>query len=471
MFNPFKFEVSSVLDGLALQITPRTIRIPLRSRVHAEIMLTRFGGSLPVRMKNESDFDYNNRVTAWFETILQSLLRGESNLFNSQSQRLLREDLTSDPFLSGINGQRGTNNIDIIYNNRFPPASSRNTNRQRTWEAIPIACVIYVVCQCIASDELTREKLNSYAAKNYYAPSLLQELINSNRRSRCGNFDIIPVFESLSTDLLDIAELTSTIFDLDFLRTDQGLSMLFSFFARLHMHPDNYIKMTPLKSVNINSGFTTTLNALSLEPITWSSSSSPEAVTVRRAERTLSNKIEGSDIVLTQQIPAPIPPYSSEFEVNLLPGHSYPRNPHECHVYDSFIMHRQLLQDSGENQFFIGFFSPVGMLDYSTDNLATYVALRGSHNLSNRSFQKDDKLTDSSNNFDEKLNDSKQDKTSSLTDQSVKRKPKKFNNKLDSFKFQGSRKVKQLFNLLLNLFEARRLNQRQFIKLSLALID
>lgn len=383
-FNPFQLsKPSDNMVGLSLFIKPQRFRISLRSKIWLELYFIRLGGSFPERTTGESDTDFKNRLSSWLESIFQSLLMQEGMKYSNADARIIRDELTNEPLLSGLTGGRGSNNVDIIYNDRFPPSSTRFTNRQRTYESVPIAGLLYLVCQALASDGEIRDKLNVFASAGHYAPAILQELMKSNRSSRCQNFDLYPIVGNLTDSILQLLGLEKTFLDYKYLRTDAGLVATFSFFSRLNQMPGNYVKMVKLQPVILPSGETTTLNALSNETLTWSEQSKPAEVSITRVERELvSTTLLGSRETTLVPVPSMVPPYSGDTEIRLLPGHSYGENVNEVHFMDSYIMGRTLLNPDG-TRFIIGQFSPSGVFDGNTLNLALYIVLRGAGEIHN----------------------------------------------------------------------------------------
>lgn len=384
--NFFNFPVETTFSMLSLRTINRSYRLSRRSKVFMEIFFLRFGGQFPVRTRFLTEMDFQKAVRAYFTSVLQILHAAEANTYSSSPHKHFREDITQHPLLSGIYAGRGSNNTDSFYNDRVPPVLFKTDSRSRTYNSVPIASIIYIVCQCIASDSGIRDSINSYAAQGHPCPLILQELLLGNRDSRCGNFQVAPCSIGLDSKTISICGLKNTILDIDYIKTTSGLASLFSFFSYLHNASDNYVKCSTFKPVILVSGETTTLNSLSCEPITWSTSDTPVLTTIQRVSETVRGK-PGLSSSVNVPIPANVPPYASDFEVKVLPGHSYGEHPHLVHVWDSFIVGRRLEEPDGSQQI-IGVYSPSVQFDFDNINLAYYVCKRGAGDLPNSTTQK-----------------------------------------------------------------------------------
>lgn len=356
---------------------------PLESNISMTSAFTFFHGEYPIRLKNESDDQFKDRKNTWFSTGLQLVHSQESSMFPLPGHRFIREELVNDPILRNCYGQRGGFAHDRYSSNNFPPMLTTTSQRQRTFESVPLCFVIYMVSNMLASSDVTRHKLAQFENGKRPVPKLLNELIKSNRSSNCGNFNIKPTSTGLPAHVVSEFDLHGTVFDLDFLKSDSGLLAIFDFFSRLAQYPDIYIPMENYQHIDLNAGNTTTLNAISVESVEdkFSSSVSQSFGSPLIKERGVSSgpikviKISPSD---TRQ---PV-------VVKLLPGHAYGSSCNGVHVTDSYLFSRKLINND-KSTLYVGQFSgsliPTGM----TQQYALYVVKRASFQLENKPSGKD----------------------------------------------------------------------------------
>lgn len=293
-------------------------------------------------------------------------------MFPSASNRIMREELTSDPLFSGASGSRGSNNVDVFYNDRFPPASTSNTNRQRTYDNIPLAFLLYSVCFALANNASIRDQINVFLAQGPMIPVFFQEKLNSCRRSTCGNLRITPTSGAfVPVEILESLLLRNSIFDMEYLVTPQGLSSIFGFFGRLHGYSDSYIPLMKGYPVLLDSGFQTTECSVTCETAGFS-----PAPTTRTETRTQA-RISGTPTAQTTTIVA-VPQFSPGISpdklVKLAPGNAYGMSANLVQVLDSWLLDRTL--GDGTNQIIVGIYGATADIQIQSFNQSAYMIQR-----------------------------------------------------------------------------------------------
>lgn len=226
----------------------------------------------PTAQKGETKKSLSDRRRKWFEKVLQTLGYQESLKFSSADNRILREEITNDPILKNLVYARGSSNIDINTNTKYSPAIVKDSYRQRTFESVPIACLLYYSSAAIASSQSVRAIVNEYAAKGFKIPRILDEFLKSTRQSTIGPGFLTPGVKSLPSSVITDLGIAKTLFDFDWLLTRDGITAFMAFTSRLHQFEGNYIDFVDFSSaVPFNAGYQTTAMA-------WTSSKPSQSV-------------------------------------------------------------------------------------------------------------------------------------------------------------------------------------------------
>jgi len=427
-----------------------------RSFVYYSNAIQYIAGATPTRSTGESDADYTRRLTEWLESYLNAGGIQENILFPDASHRIMREELTSDPFLTGATAMRGSNNVDVFYNDRFPPASTRNTNRQRTFENVPIAFLLFSVCSCLANDIDIRDKINVYLASGAPIPKFFDEKLKSARRSTCGNFYISPTVAGLfTTEIRTLLNLNNTIYDYDYLRSDMGLSAVFSFFARLSQYPQCYISFVQGKPVLPDSGFTTTETALTTEQASYS----PSPTT--RTERRVLAASPAPIVVPNTLVPQSVTPVHPDYVLRVLPKHSYGDRVNQVQAIDSYINGRTLFDtESTARPILVGQFSPTGEVNLNSFNVPGYMILRVSGQIHNSDDLKSHELTKPTSVVDELP------VHNTTTNEGKKRSATRFNKSKDSRQQRRfTNGINNFVSVIVSLLKEKLISSTQFTNL------
>lgn len=377
--SPFKSLMhENVLDAIGIVLTYKRTLEAFSSEADVYNTLVYFGGDYPILQTGESPDDYKKRVELWFTSALQMIHSQECSKFSDPEQRFIREELINDPFLRNVVGQRGSVAIDRHSTNQFPPALTRADQRQRTFESIPLCFVIWYTCQFVASNGANRSDLAVFQTGNRPVPTLLNELIKSNRQSNCGNFQITPTSSGLPQNVVSILDLQGTALDPAYLSSPSGLNALYDFFSRLNQYPGNYVPMEPYQHVELQAGNTTTLNSISIEsaPDVFTTSTTASYGGPNIVEKGLA---PGSTKV--KQISLTDGNYPGVIKV--LPGNAYGTSINGVHAADSFLLRRHLKDKSGI-QVFIGQYSESLIPSSMTTNYALYVVMRAVMQIVNK---------------------------------------------------------------------------------------
>lgn len=425
------------------------------------------GGTIPQRQPNEADDAYALRSTQWLENVLNAFLLQEGQMFSQSSQRIMRDELTSDPFLSSAAGSRGSSNQDVFFNDRFPPTSTKNINRQRTFDSVPIAALLYTICFSLANDFEIREIINRLVVQGTPVPVFFMEKLKSCRQSAAGPFFIRPIVIDLIPDtFLDLLDLKNTVWDYKYLRSEQGLTALFQFFARLSKYVGSYIEFTDnVKPIIIDAGFQTTETAFSFEPF-FSSAERQVQQQNTRIEKRVYAQVKGIPMVSsTTDVaqPAIVPPLPDSLFGRILPEHSYGLKPNMVQFVDSFLLRRSLL-DYDKKPIIIGFFSPTGEINASTFNYVMYVVGRVTGQIHNGN---EFTIPDTQTEEDSKPSSTSGARAHKHGNTSAKggRKRWKPNDKSEFI----SKSAHRFFNVMKALLENQFINSNQFTRLVLGL--
>lgn len=294
------------------------------------------GTPVPVQQTAESSSDFQSRLQRYWEQFLQNFGFQENITYASRDQATLREELSNEPLLRNCSSQRGADNTDINLNSRISPASVTSNLRQRTYDAVPIASVLYFACSAIASSEDARPLINEFAGKGMKIPRFLHEMLQVNRRSTLGPIIISPSFISLPNAVLTQLNLLNTIFDFNYLVTRAGIASLFSLLARISNYDSNYIEFVEYSTAfPMESGFTTTMMSFTVIPI----------ITALFVPVTFTASATGSTTTVATYN-APMNPNTSMY---LHPSNTYEKGiPNGAHLFDAYLQQRQIIDSSGK---------------------------------------------------------------------------------------------------------------------------
>lgn len=372
------------LINLGINLEPRTQFLRVHSDINFDAMATSIAGTMPVPLDGEKPLSFQQRLTTWWEVYLNALGDQEHSNFPDPKQRTLRDELTSDPILGSLAATRGSANTDVFYNNRFPPASTRTVQRQRTYDNVPLAGILYPVLLCLANDFSVRQKINVRVSLGTPIPAFFQEKLNSCRQSVCGNLNITPTVSGVFSDeVIELLNLKGTIYDYRWLTSDVGLDALFSFFGRINSYSSNYIKFVTGKPVPINAGFTTTETSVTCETGLYEQ---PLVHYERRsrASTTGVNAVSAEKTVDITPVPSTVDSVKDDTLLRIAPGHSYGQTANQIQLVDSYIMNRTLI-DGSSQPITIGLLGPTCQVSSSTLNIALYAIKRVVHDIHNSS--------------------------------------------------------------------------------------
>jgi len=136
--------------------------------------------------------------------------------------------------------------------------------------------------------------------------------------------------------------LEKTLFDINYLVTEQGIERLIDFYNLLFNYKGNYVEFNLFSQpINIQSPNTTTATAWSLD----FTESSTKTVNIEYQETVPAP--QGSDTAPTINIRS----YTATVQINtvlrLHPNHSYGHNLNDIHLMDSYILQRRLIDKTG----------------------------------------------------------------------------------------------------------------------------
>jgi len=461
--------IEKQLQNIGITVEDRIQRFQSYSCVLFRGQFEEIAGPIPERLADETDAIFKPRIQEWFETILNAASQQEGMMFADAPQRIMRDELTSDPFFSGAAGSRGSSNQDVFYNDRFPPTSTRNVNRQRTFDNVPVAFLLYTVTFCLANDFTIRSEINRFINEGTPVPTFMYEKLKSCRRTLCGPFFIDPIVSNFIPDpILDLLGLRNTIWDYKYLRSSIGLQALFSFFARIHTFSGNYIEMkTDCKPVILDAGHQTTETALSFESF-FSSQEQQKLNQNTRIERRVYAQISGVPLI-GDQASVPIPSFTPQAKdaifARILPQHSYGEKPNLIQVVDSYLLSRVLL-DRDFNRIVIGFFSSTGEINSSTFNTVLYSIMRVSGQIHN-----DGDLTRvTAQNDDVKFETEGTQRAGSARKGKANNGKKKANTWQKPDRSSFTKSALRFFNVVKSLLENNFINSTQFTRLVLGII-
>lgn len=377
---------------LSFVLTPLSAFLNLYSQIRFLFALQTLAGTPPSAADFTERDEYLNALRVWFENFLQALESQEASVFAGPPYRQFRESLVSDPFVARLFSVRTGGNIDVLLNNRYSPQQNSFIMRERGFQEVPIAGLLFFGCYAIASNQNIRQSVNNKIASGIKVPVILQELLNSHRVPRTGYFNVNFGFVSLPDYILDDLNIRGSIFDASYLATDLGLEAFFSFLSRISINSGCYIKMQIGRPVTLQSGETITITAINIEPIT-------------DPNQTLQTQIPNISIesgVRNLGLGIVMPPFSQagnriqypsvlalnqDTVATLLPTHSYGNSVNGVHLVDSFLFGRALIfqdQDNSlNNQMGLFPLSQAVRLTVSNLNFAAYIIYRGSGMLQN----------------------------------------------------------------------------------------
>jgi len=382
IFNPLAVDLQ--LTVIPIRVQPRRVRISLSSRINTELALLKLDGTKPTSV-SPLTAEQTEEWREWFIRVCQTALAGESRCWPTKAHQTVRGMLTEEPLLRGCYGGTGTPSEDNITNSRFNPTLRSYQTRSRSYQEVAISVILFIVCTHIATNVETRELLNRSILPGMKVPSVLNEKLKCIRKSQCGNFEIVPDSVDLPIELLQACNLTGTVFDYAFLRTQNGINAFLDLCQSINNDPDNYISMSELELIQLSAGYQTTQNALTCEP---------DPSTQVLVSRTVSNQQLRSQAVATGSTPPvitftnlPFPGLPGVFPdiLRCLPGHSYgtsvnPIQATDAWVYGQRLMNMEPLQPV---PFLIGDISESAQFDVSNSSIAYYMAKRGAGFITN----------------------------------------------------------------------------------------
>lgn len=339
-------------------------------------MLTLIVGlPLPVRQAQEDDRAYFGRYMNFLMMFTNQIGLQEQLNFSKAEERILREEITQDPFTKGFALQRGPINNDLLTSDRKGFSRLATQTRERTFESTSLCALIWVSSTVISHSQEARNYINSLVGTNFKIPRLLVEKLQSIRQSTCGSLFITPIITPIFGLLLDGLDLRRTVWDFEWLVSKAGIDTYLSFISRLANYPANYIEMTELKeTILFNSGFTTTATSWSLETVP----SRTPIVTTPVKFFQVSTDASGQRIETEATYDATV--ITSEQKVlKLVPNNSYLNKPNMAHGVDSFIWGSNLYNTnlpSDDNKITMSSFSNGIYIDTSTQNFALYIVQR-----------------------------------------------------------------------------------------------
>lgn len=324
---------------------------------------------LSVRGQDETENDFLNRKRDWLERKLNAAHTIESSRFSSSHHRIFREEAVNIKLFNELVGQRGSDNTDINTTNRFAPARITTSSRQRTFDSVPVAFLIYVGCTIIASSEVARGHINKFAANGRIIPRYLSEQLSCTRQSNIGNIFITPTVLGLDPVLISELKLQNTIFDAEYLTSEIGVTAFLEMCSRLSMTDGNYIDFAKFeKPVPFISGNTTTFMAFSnvlRDDQSTHGYLKTEFVKNKKGEETATSS---TDFISTS--------FASHDYLTMLPNHSYGNMINGVQLFDARVQMRVIF-DSQSNAIGIGVYSPTNFYpSSSTQQLFAFIVDR-----------------------------------------------------------------------------------------------
>lgn len=318
-------------------IVKRTPELITASISQQEIVEQQLAAPLPVQQKDEPDDLFKQRLQDYWVLFLAQFSFQELLIFNSSSQMKLRAEISKDPFVRNCQAYQGAENIDIFSNNRISPNRQDVSIRTRSFEFTPVGSLLFFVCGIIAMSQEARVYINSNATPDGETriPRFFHEQLLNDRFSNCADWRITTEIVSLPRTVLQVLDLENTIVDLQYLLTQQGISALFGFFARLNTYPELYIEMVPFtKPIMMESGNTTTATALYCSDNVTQNKVERDVTFVKEAVDDKGNK---TTIKGTYKVEVP-----KSLNLSILGGHSYGANLNGVHCVDALVLVRRL---------------------------------------------------------------------------------------------------------------------------------
>lgn len=204
-----------------------------------------------------------------FNDYMQLAYNYELSIRNSSAYNSLRETAASFPGVPKLDvGELDTR----VKKDRSGNAFFVSQTRCR----LPIGVILYLSSALLAYDERARNSFISICTSQQKVPLILEEQFKRVRASKCGGFSITPSvnLEGFINDI-KVLGLEDTFLDINYLRTAQGIKNLLSFFSYIFSSQDypygSYVTAEVSIGLPLNSGLTTTMNALSVSDVSLNS--------------------------------------------------------------------------------------------------------------------------------------------------------------------------------------------------------
>lgn len=191
--------------------------------------------------------------------IIRDILVHESTLFSSSSDRSRRQSMINFKTLPKL----PVFNLNMVdYDNDKPLTSARDVR----FCEIPLSLVVYIISITLAGNKHARLTLKRRLNGIDRIPKVFTYFMTRIRTSQCGTMEIIPSIDKTSNNefLADYTTFTNTVFDSEWLLSEDGLEFASDFLTRLIQIPDIYIDMEPYTQQTIppfTSKYHTTLCA------------------------------------------------------------------------------------------------------------------------------------------------------------------------------------------------------------------